>query len=106
MDLAIKNARIVTEQGVVHGGLGIEGEKIVYVGPDSELPSADRVIDGQENFAIPGFIDAHVHLVGGRTGPMADLLAETFPIETRAALYGGVTTAGVMVSTSPREPLT
>jgi dihydropyrimidinase/dihydroorotase len=105
MDLVIKNARVVTEAGVIHGGIAVEGERISYVGPSSELPSAKRVIDAREHFAIPGFIDAHVHLGGGRKGSPAEVLAAAFPVETRGALYGGVTTAGSFISTNPREPI-
>lgn len=105
MDLVIRNGRVVTERGVIRGGLAVEGEKIAFVGPDSELPRARRIIDAQENFAIPGFIDAHVHLGGGRKGSIKDILAPTYPRETLGAIYGGVTTAGVFVSTHPREPI-
>src|SRR5689334_12544405 len=99
MDLAIKNARVVTEQGIIRGGIAVDGERIAFVGPDADVPAARRVIDARENFAIPGVIDAHVHLLGGRKGSNAEILSTTFPSESLAALYGGVTTAGIMVST-------
>src|SRR4051794_16721179 len=95
MGLVIRNAQEVTEAGVIHGGIAVEGERIVAVGPDHELPTASRVIDAQGNYAIPGFIDAHVHLRGGRKGSAVDVLESTFPSETLGAAYGGVTTAGV-----------
>jgi imidazolonepropionase-like amidohydrolase len=60
--------------------------RIVSVAPaGSPRPSAGaRVIDGHGLFAIPGLIDAHVHLTGGsRDEQLASL---------RAALRGGVTT--------------
>ena len=44
----------------------IRGEQIVAVtGPDekTDIPAAAIKIDGQGKFAIPGLIDAHVHLV-------------------------------------------
>ena len=34
MDLAIKNARVVTEEGVIRGGIAVEGGKIAFVGAD------------------------------------------------------------------------
>ena len=95
MDLVIKNARVVTEDGVLRGGIAVEGERIAFVGPDGELPAAHRVIDAGGNFAIPGFIDNHVHLRGGRTGSADEVLSDAFPSQTLGAVYGGVTTAGI-----------
>lgn len=105
MDIVIKNAQVVTEEGIKHGGIAIDQEKIAAIGPDDSLPSAKRIIDANGNLAIPGFIDAHVHLGGGRKGPVRELIATTFPSETLGALYGGVTSAGIFVSSHPREPI-
>ena len=60
--------------------------RIVSVTDAPAVLSGDgvRVIDGRGLFAIPGLIDAHVHLTGGpRAGQIASL---------RTALEGGVTT--------------
>jgi hypothetical protein len=56
LDLAIKNVHMVTPDGVVYGGLGVEGETISYIGPAKELPGAKRVVDGQDPLANPGFM--------------------------------------------------
>ncbi len=105
MDLAIKNARVVTEAGVIRGGIAVEGGKIAFVGADSQLPAAKRIIDARENFAIPGFMDVHVHLGGGRKGPIKETLTSTFASETLGAIHGGVTSIGVFVSSNPREAI-
>jgi imidazolonepropionase-like amidohydrolase len=41
----------------------ISGEKLVYVGPNSKVPSYEAVdtIDGKGMFVLPGLIDLHVH---------------------------------------------
>lgn len=101
LDLAIMNVHMVTPDGVVYGGLGVEGETISYIGPAKELPGAKRVVDGQDHLAIPGFIDPHVHL--GQVGVPQDeeILRRNFLRETRAALRGGVTTVGVFSAPRP-----
>ncbi len=60
--------------------------RIVSVGPAGAARPAgvSRVIDARGLFAIPGLIDAHVHLTGG---PRSEQLASL-----RVALRGGVTT--------------
>ena len=36
-----------------------------------QAPAGARVIDGTGKFLIPGMIDAHIHLRGGRGGSQA-----------------------------------
>jgi imidazolonepropionase-like amidohydrolase len=51
----------------------IEGNGIRDVGTAVQTPAGARVIDGTGKFLIPGMIDAHVHLRGGRgSQPAAD----------------------------------
>jgi hypothetical protein len=55
-----------TEKLLPHRTIVIRGERIVsVVGPDesSEISTDATVIDGRGKFALPGLIDAHVHLV-------------------------------------------
>ena len=60
MKTLIKNAEIVTTEAVLHGAnLLCDGDRIAYIGKD--CPSADRVIDAEGNWLIPGFIDIHCH---------------------------------------------
>ncbi len=40
--------------------LGIRGDKIVYIGPDTTL-AAKRVVDASNLIVTPGFIDPHTH---------------------------------------------
>lgn len=54
-------AKMLTDRTIV-----IAGERILSVGDAAaaaELPAAVRRIDGRGKYAIPGLIDAHVHLV-------------------------------------------
>jgi allantoinase len=78
-DLYLKNARVVTEEEVFHGGVTVQGEKIVdLVRGDPEVAAA-RVVDLQGKILFPGVVDGHVHFnepgrehwEGYRTGTMA-----------------------------------
>jgi predicted amidohydrolase YtcJ len=62
VDLVIENGTVVTARGRFHGGLAIEGERIVAVGADASLPPARRAIDARGHYVLPGLIDAHVHM--------------------------------------------
>ena len=42
--------------------VGIEGEKITFVGVDVAIPEDAQVIDGRGQYLVPGFTDSHVHL--------------------------------------------
>lgn len=60
--------------------------KIAAIAPTGTVPGAapDSVIDGRGKFAIPGLIDAHVHVSAGDWASKAAML--------KGALNGGVTT--------------
>jgi dihydropyrimidinase len=95
VDIVIQNGVVVTPGGIVRGGVAVEDERIVAVGSEGGLPSGRRSIDAQGHYIIPGLIDAHVHLgPGGLNWP--DTAAD-FSTESRAAAYGGVTTALVFL---------
>ena len=95
VDTVVGNGLVVAPGGIIRGGVAIEGERIVAVGPDAGLPPARRRIEAGEGYIIPGFIDAHVHLgPGGVDWPPT---ARDFYTESRAAAFGGVTSALVFL---------
>ncbi|MFO0660456.1 MAG: amidohydrolase family protein [Polyangiaceae bacterium] len=64
----LRGATIVTcdsEHRVIEGDLVIEGREIKAIGPNAaaSAPIGARVIDVQGRAIIPGFVQAHVHLV-------------------------------------------
>ena len=67
VDLIIKNAQMVFPEGIIQGGVAIEGAKIVAVAKDDYLPQARRVIDAQGKHLLPGVVDPHVHLAPAST---------------------------------------
>jgi dihydropyrimidinase/dihydroorotase len=92
-DLRVTNARVVTPNGELDGGVAAADGEIVAVGADRNLPEADRTIDAGGNYLLPGFIDPHVHWGLSRYEfEYHEGLAHDFETETRGAVHGGVTT--------------
>lgn len=63
MKLRFYNAKILTPEGIVHGELRTDGDRIVYLSPVSTLDwqDWDREIDLKGNLLAPSFKDAHTH---------------------------------------------
>lgn len=88
VDLAIENGKVVLpDNGIFETNIYIKDGKIHSLGNNPGI-KAKRSIDARGKYVIPGIIDPHVHL--GLFAPMAAELES----ETKAALIGGVTTAG------------
>jgi dihydroorotase (multifunctional complex type) len=94
--LTIVNARILTEQGLLKGGVAINDGKIFTIDAEERLPKASTTINAQGNLVLPGLIDVHTHLRD------LDLEhKEDFYSGTCAALAGGFTTVLDMPNTVP-----
>ena len=94
--IAIRNVTLVDGTGrapVPGTTVVIEGNRITAVGTTVQPPAGARVIDGTGKFLMPGMIDAHIHLRGGRGGnrPAADQEREAVRA-LHGYLYAGVTT--------------
>jgi len=83
------------------GSILIEGNRIVAVGPTSEVPQeADRVIDARGKMILPGLVNTHHHLYQTLTrclpatqnAPLFDWLKSLYPI------WANLTAEGVYVS--------
>jgi imidazolonepropionase len=94
-----RNARLATLAspreglGIVERGVvAIEGERIVYAGPEGEMPSSLRGVgeeaDCEGRWITPGLIDCHTHLV------YAGDRAQEFELRLRGASYEEVARAG------------
>ncbi|MFC4863587.1 8-oxoguanine deaminase [Pseudomonas sp. MAHUQ-62] len=95
--LLIKNADLlVTMDGqrreIRQGGMFIEDNRIVQVGPSSELPqSADEVLDMKGKIVIPGLVNTHHHMYQSLTrvvpaaqdGELFNWLTNLYPIWAR-----------------------
>jgi allantoinase len=83
----IRNGVLVNSKTCFSSDIYIQNEKIAAIGEDLSALPADRVIDAEGRYVLPGAVDGHVHLMDpgyteredARTGSMA-------------AARGGVTT--------------
>ena len=60
MDLVLKNVTISDATGEVQTDIGISKGCIVQI--ETELSSDGEVLDMEGNFAVPGFVESHIHL--------------------------------------------
>ncbi len=92
----ILNAKIVNEGKVTEGDLLIKGEYIERVDTDLQSHPADKIIDANGKYLLPGAIDDQVHFrEPGLTHK------GTIYSESRAAVAGGVTSFMEMPNTNP-----
>lgn len=87
VDLNIINGKVFLSDGLFEVGLSIDGGKIVVIGKNDSLPTAEETINASDRIILPGAIDAHTHIL--------DLIfdyREDFVSGTQAAASGGITT--------------
>ena len=85
--LIIKNARIVTPDGIIQSGLVIDGGKIT--GYADDVSGFCEVYDAGGKYVLPGLIDAHTHF---EMDLGVTVTADSFKTGTAAAVCGGTTT--------------
>lgn len=70
-DLVIGHVKIVNvfTQQVMEGSVAICGDTIAYVGELDFPYTAKKTIDGKGRYAIPGLIDAHMHIESSMMAP-------------------------------------
>ena len=90
------NAKIPYGEELLEGGIHIEDGRIGKIGKEANLPRADRTMDVRGLIALPGLIDAHVHLRDLQLS-----YKEDFYTGTCAAAAGGFTTVLDMPNTIP-----
>ena len=92
-ELGIRNARVVTTQGITSENIYCSDGKIALITSPSAEYSADKIVDAKDRYLMAGVIEPHTHL-GPFNGIESDM--ET---ETRSALGGGITTLMNFVTT-------
>ncbi len=95
LDLLIRNARLVDvyREVIVETDLGLCGDRIVSVLPGGGR-EAKQTIDAHGRYAIPGFMDAHIHIESALLTP--DRLAEVVvPTGTTTLLVDPMEVANV-----------
>ena len=62
-DLLLAGGTVVTGDGIQWADVGVQGEKVVAVGPNLPQDAAKEVLDATGKLILPGIIDVHVHPV-------------------------------------------
>ena len=100
--------------GVVErGAVACEGGRIVFAGPEQDLPAQDGAVDCEGRWILPGLIDCHTHLVyaGNRAREFEQRLAGATYEEIARAGGGivstvratrGATVEGLIAASLPR----
>ncbi|MBD3189448.1 MAG: amidohydrolase family protein [Candidatus Heimdallarchaeota archaeon] len=96
VDIKLINGLIFFSGEFIEGGLAIEGERIIKIGKDPNLPRASETINTMGGLIIPGVIDIHVHF-----RDFQQKYKETLETGTRAAIAGGVTSVIEMPNNKP-----
>lgn len=85
----LANGTLVTPEGMRHGDLALDGDKIARIAAHIEPSEGDEVEDVSGCWVFPGFIDGHTHM---QCWTGMDWTADSFETGTRAAACGGTTT--------------
>lgn len=94
--ILITNARIVNEGKVVEGDVFIRNGRIEKIGSSFMDQNADKLIDANGNYLLPGLIDDQVHFREPGLTHKGDIYSES-----RAAVAGGITSFMEMPNTVP-----
>ncbi len=95
MKTVIRGGTVINASGPFAADVLVDGETIAaLVEPESSasaswIEGADRIIDANGRYVLPGAIDAHTHMEMPFGGTHS---VDTFETGTRAAAYGGTTT--------------
>lgn len=96
MELLIKNVRLVSPLDIRTCSIGIDSGKISAILQHDTLEKAERVIDGEGSYLIPGLIDLHVHFRDPGFEYKEDIISGS-----KCAAAGGVTSVFCMPNTKP-----
>lgn len=88
----LKNAHVIAPEDLGVKDILVAGEKIAMIGEGLSLPAIYdcEVVDCEGNYVVPGFIDSHVHLIGG--GGEGGYATRTPEIQLTDITTSGVTT--------------
>jgi dihydropyrimidinase/allantoinase len=87
LDLAVINGLVYLDGMFRKADIGIKDEKFAMITECGKLPEAEKVIDAEGKYVIPGGIDTHVHFRDPGHPERG-----TFYTESMAAAAGGTTT--------------
>ncbi|WP_338771009.1 dihydropyrimidinase [Massilia sp. METH4] len=102
MSLIIRGGTVVNADRAFRADVLCEGDRIVAVGTDLDVPAGAQVIDAGGQYVMPGGIDPHTHM---NLPFMGTVTADDFYTGTAAGLAGGTTTIIDFVIPNPQQSL-
>lgn len=96
MKTLIRNASIVNENKISKGSVLIDGQFIAKIGQEDSSWKADKEINAEGKYLLPGCIDDQVHFREPGLTHKADIYTES-----KAAIAGGITSFMEMPNTVP-----
>ncbi len=93
----ILNAQLVNQGKIQELDVLIKGSRIEQLAPDLSHLAADKIIDAQGKYLLPGIIDDQVHFREPGLTHKGDIFSES-----RAAVAGGITSYMEMPNTQPQ----
>jgi dihydropyrimidinase len=102
MSLLIRGGTVLDSTHAYRADILCEGDKIVAVGPQLEMPAGAQIVDAGERYVIPGGIDPHTHMELPFMGTVA---SDDFYTGTAAGLAGGTTSIIDFVIPNPQQRL-
>ena len=100
-DLIIRNARLVTPEGVVDGEIAVRSGRIAAIG-DPASDGAEE-IDARGRWVMPGGVDPHAHIE--QLSGMGLMNADTFETATKSAAMGGTTSVICFAAQAPGQKI-
>lgn len=64
-DILLRNVRVCLPEKLVTGYIGMTNGEIVEIGEGEPSLQYDQEVDGNHQYALPGFIDGHIHGAAG-----------------------------------------
>jgi len=88
--LMIKNGKVIADERIIKSDILIKDNKIVDTAFFGEIPENCQIIDADNKYVSPGFIDIHLH--GGGGYDFMDCTKEAFFEISKTHLFNGTTT--------------
>ncbi|MRX07798.1 dihydropyrimidinase [Pseudoduganella sp. FT25W] len=102
MKTIIRGGTVVNADRAFRADVLCDGDKIVAVGDNLEVPAGAKVIDAGGQYVMPGGIDPHTHM---NLPFMGTVTQDDFYTGTAAGLAGGTTTIIDFVIPAPKQNL-
>lgn len=101
MSLIVKNGKVFLGESFVKTDLHIDGGKIVHIAPEISPSHKDIIVNAENSYVLPGFIDLVTYIERTKTSFPS---AENFTTATNVAILNGITTLGTIIKTE-RVPI-